>query len=85
MIFLKNYDIIKQSANFTVDFLWQRPEGIYTACPSTSPEHGPIDEGTTFCNAVSREILLCVIKASETLGKDKKVDKKHHFEGVALA
>ena len=76
--FLENYvyDIIKQSANFTVDFLWQRPEGIYTACPSTSPEHGPIDEGATFCNAVAREILLCAIKASETLGKDKSQRKE---------
>ncbi|MBQ5874130.1 MAG: glycoside hydrolase family 95 protein [Bacteroidales bacterium] len=76
--FLENYvyDIIKQSANFTVDFLWQRPDGIYTACPSTSPEHGPIDEGTTFCNAVAREILLCAIKASEALGKDKSQRKK---------
>ena len=76
--FLENYvyDIIKQSANFTVDFLWQRPEGIYTACPSTSPEHGPIDQGATFCNAVAREILLCAIKASEALGKDKSQRKE---------
>ena len=76
--FLENYvyDIIKQSANFTVDFLWQRPDGIYTACPSTSPEHGPIDEGTTFCNAVAREILLCAIKASEAFGKDKSQRKE---------
>lgn len=70
------YDIIKESANFTVDYLWQRPDGIYTACPSTSPEHGPIDEGATFANAVAREILLCAIKASETLGKDKSQRKE---------
>ena len=70
------YDIIKESANFTVDYLWQRPDGIYTACPSTSPEHGPIDQGATFCNAVAREILLCAIKASETLGKDKSQRKE---------
>ena len=72
--YLKNiaYDIIKESANFTVDYLWQRPDGIYTACPSTSPEHGPIDEGATFANAVAREILLCAIKSAEILNKDKK-------------
>ena len=70
------YDIIKESANFTVDYLWQRPDGIYTACPSTSPEHGPIDEGVTFANAVAKEILLCAIKASETLGKDKSQRKE---------
>lgn len=70
------YDIIKESANFTVDYLWQSPDGIYTACPSTSPEHGPIDEGATFANAVAKEILLCAIKASETLGKDKSQRKE---------
>lgn len=76
--FLENYvyDIIKESANFTVDYLWQRPDGIYTACPSTSPEHGPIDEGATFANAVAKEILLCAIKASEILGKDKSQRKE---------
>lgn len=74
------YDIIKESANFTVDYLWQRPDGIYTACPSTSPEHGPIDEGATFANAVAREILLCAIKSAEILNKDKK--QKAEWESV---
>ena len=73
------YDIIKESANFTVDYLWQRPDGIYTACPSTSPEHGPIDQGATFCNAVAREILLCAIKASEILKKDVQQRKERRF------
>lgn len=70
------YDLIKQSANFTIDYLWQRPDGIYTACPSTSPEHGPIDEGATFVNAVAREILLCAIKSAEELNKDNEQIKE---------
>ena len=66
------YDIIKGSAEFASDYLWHRPDGVYTAAPSTSPEHGPIDEGATFAHAVIREILDDAIAASKTLGRDAK-------------
>ena len=76
--FLKEigYDIIKNSAIFTVDYLWKKPDGTYTAAPSTSPEHGPIDQGATFVHAVVREILLDAIAASEVLGVDSKLRKE---------
>ena len=76
--FLKEigYDLIKSSANFAVDYLWKRPDGSYTAAPSTSPEHGPVDQGTTFVHAVIREILLNAIDASKALGVDTKVRKQ---------
>lgn len=66
------YEAIKGSANFTADYLWCTPKGNYVACPSTSPEHGPIDAGATFAHAVAREILACAIEASEILHADKK-------------
>lgn len=69
------YDLIKSSAQFAVDYLWQKPDGTYTAAPSTSPEHGPIDEGTTFAHAVIREILLDAIAASRVLKTDS-VERK---------
>ena len=76
--FLKEtgYELIKSSANFTVDYLWHKPDGTYTAAPSTSPEHGPIDQGATFVHAVVREILLDAIQASKELGIDKKERKQ---------
>ncbi|MEG0888222.1 MAG: glycoside hydrolase N-terminal domain-containing protein [Bacteroides sp.] len=76
--FLKEtgYELIKSSAQFTVDYLWKKPDGTYTAAPSTSPEHGPIDEGTTFNHAVAREILLDAIAASKVLGVDSKERKE---------
>lgn len=76
--FLRNtlYDIIKQSANFAVDYLWHKPDGTYTAAPSTSPEHGPIDEGVTFVHAVIREILLDAIAASKVLQVDEVARKQ---------
>ena len=73
--FLKEtgYEIIKSSAIFATDYLWKREDGSYTAAPSTSPEHGPIDQGATFVHAVVREILLDAIAAAKTLGTDKKL------------
>uniref|UniRef100_UPI0040294A98 glycosyl hydrolase family 95 catalytic domain-containing protein n=1 Tax=Prevotella sp. TaxID=59823 RepID=UPI0040294A98 len=72
--FLANeaYDIIKGSARFATDYLWRRKDGIFTAAPSTSPEHGPVDEGATFAHAVVREILTYAIEASKVLGCDTK-------------
>ena len=72
--FLANeaYDIIKGSARFATDYLWRRKDGIFTAAPSTSPEHGPVDEGATFAHAVVREILTDAIEASKVLGRDTK-------------
>lgn len=76
--FLKEvgYDLIKSSAQFAVDYLWHKPDGTYTAAPSTSPEHGPIDQGATFVHAVVREILLNAIDASKVLGVDSKERKQ---------
>lgn len=76
--FLKEtgYELIKSSADFAVDYLWHKPDGTYTAAPSTSPEHGPVDQGATFVHAVVREILLDAIEASKVLGVDKKERKQ---------
>lgn len=64
------YPVLKECAQFCEDFLWEKPDGTLTAAPSTSPEHGPVDEGTTFTHAVIREVLLDAVAAAETLGMD---------------
>ena len=64
------YEVLRSSARFTVDYLWHKPDGSYTAAPSTSPEHGPVAEGTTFSHAVAREILLDAAATAEVLGVD---------------
>ena len=66
------YELISSSADFAVDCLWRKPDGTYTAAPSTSPEHGPVDEGATFAHAVVREILTDAIKASRVLRTDEE-------------
>ena len=70
------YPLIRESALFTVDYLWHRPDGSYTAAPSTSPEHGPIDQGATFVHAVVRDILGAAIEASRVLKCDAKERKQ---------
>ena len=76
--FLKDigYELIKSSAQFAVDYLWHKPDGTYTAAPSTSPEHGPIDQGATFVHAVIREILHNAIDASKVLKVDTQERKQ---------
>ena len=76
--FLKEvgYDIIKSSAIFAMDYLWKKEDGTYTAAPSTSPEHGPIDQGATFVHGVVREIMHNAIDASKALGVDSKLRKE---------
>lgn len=65
------YEILRSSARFTEDCIWRKPDGTCTAAPSTSPEHGPVDEGTTFSHAVAREILSDAAAAAEILGMDE--------------
>ena len=66
------YGLIAGSADFACDMLWKHPDGYYTAAPSTSPEHGPVDAGATFVHAVVRDILMDAIAAAEVLGRDEE-------------
>lgn len=74
------YPLMKGCALFCEDFLWRKPDGTLTAAPSTSPEHGPVDEGTTFTHAVIREILQNCIDAAEVLHVD--ADEVKIWKGI---
>ena len=69
------YPIIKASANFAADLL-TLSDGEYTVSPSYSPEHGGCDRGTTYANAVTREILTDAIKAARILDTDPQSVKE---------
>lgn len=58
------FPIMREAALFCEDYLWRRPDGHLVAAPSTSPEHGLVDEGVTFAHAVIRELLLDCISAA---------------------
>lgn len=74
------YPLMKGCALFCEDFLWRKPDGTLTAAPSTSPEHGPVDEGTTFTHAVIREILQNCIDAAGVLHVD--ADEVKIWKGI---
>lgn len=74
------WPLLRESARFTVDFLWKRPDGWYAAVPSTSPEHGPVDDGVTFQHAVAREILADALAAADVLGKSD--EETRSWQGV---
>ena len=65
------YDLLADAADFCCDFLWKHPDGYYTAAPSTSPEHGPVDAGATFVHAVAKEALYGAVAASTVLHTDE--------------
>lgn len=79
------YPVLKECANFCCDYLWQKADGTLTAAPSTSPEHGPVDEGTTFTHAVIREVLHEACLAADTLGIDAADITTWHSNLQALA
>ena len=64
------YELIAGAADFSCDMLWKHPDGYWTAAPSTSPEHGPVEAGATFVHAVVLELLMDAIEASEVLDCD---------------
>ncbi len=66
----EGYPIIRDAARFACDFLWHKADGTYTSAPSTSPEHGDVDDGATFAHAVVRELLADAVKAAQVLGAD---------------
>lgn len=66
----QTYPVIKGSADFAADLL-SDVDGKLTTIPSYSPEHGTADIGSTYANAVAREILLAAAEAATTLGVDE--------------
>ena len=74
------YGLIAGAADFSCDMLWKHPDGYFTAAPSTSPEHGPVDAGATFVHAVVLEVLMDAIEASEVLDCD--ADRRAQWQEV---
>lgn len=80
-----NYDILKGSAQFYLDYLVQDDNSPYLImCPSTSPENSYFYEGgkyaisknATMDATIARQILSIVVKANEILGGDDEFAKQ---------
>ena len=68
----RNFGLLKGAADFTLGMLWKSQDGNLSVSPSTSPEHGPVDKGATFANAVAREILSGAARAADILSCEKE-------------
>lgn len=81
-IFLKNnYETIKESVQFFLDFLIETKEGHLVTCPSSSPENTyilPNGESGTLCfgpsmdNQILDALFSCCIEASKILSIDEE-------------
>lgn len=70
------WPIIKGTADFLVDYLYELPTGELSSTPSWSPEHGPISIGATADIAMAREALQGALIAADVLGiQDANVDQ----------
>ena len=76
------YPIIAESADFTVDQL-VRVDDRYTWSPSYSPEHGIADGGSTYANAVAREIFKTAIEAAREAGVEPNMQWQERLDSLA--
>lgn len=77
-VFLKNeaYPVMKQSAQFFVDFLIKDPKtGWLISTPSNSPENGGLVAGPTMDHQIIRTLFKNCISAAEQLGSDAEFRK----------
>lgn len=63
---INTWPIVKESADFALALLTPY-QGYLTVAPSYSPEHGGCDVGTTYANAVVRELLSAALSAAKDL------------------
>ena len=76
--YLKNvaYPVMKEAAQFWIDYLIPDEDGYLASCPSYSPEHGGISKGAMMDQEIAWDILNNCVKAADVLGIDDDFTKK---------
>ncbi|WP_026811041.1 glycosyl hydrolase family 95 catalytic domain-containing protein [Arenibacter latericius] len=72
----KGYPIMKEAAQFWLDYLTKDEDGYLVSSPSYSPEHGGISTGAYMDIEIAWDIFTNCIKATEVLGEDKEFKEK---------
>ena len=65
------YPAMKEVCEFWFDQLIKRPDGTLVTPPSLSPEHGPIEAGTSFDQQMVWDLFNNTIEAADALGCDR--------------
>lgn len=86
MDFLREqYDVMREAAEFFLDYLIENHKGELVTCPSVSPENtfiaengekGSVCMGPTMDTQILRELFTAVIKSGEALGIDKSFGER---------
>jgi alpha-L-fucosidase 2 len=66
------YPVLKESCEFWIDRLKQRPDGTLVTPDGWSPEHGPAEEGVTYDQMIIYDLFTNTIEAADVLGDDKE-------------
>ena len=72
----KGYPIMKEAAQFWLDYLTKDEDGFLISSPSYSPEHGGISTGAYMDIEIAWDIFTNCIKACEELGLDNGFKEK---------
>lgn len=81
----ERYDVMKEAAEFFVDFLIENEKGELVTSPSTSPENtyiaengeqGSVCMGPTMDTQILRELFTAIIESGKILGIDKEFGEK---------
>ncbi|MBC8769103.1 glycoside hydrolase N-terminal domain-containing protein [Arenibacter sp. BSSL-BM3] len=73
---VKGYPIMKEAAQFWLDYLTKDKDGFLVSSPSYSPEHGGISTGAYMDIEIAWDIFTNSIKACEELGVDNRFKEK---------
>ncbi len=76
----KAYPIMKEAAEFWVDYLGKDPDGYWVSSPSYSPEHGGISTGAYMDIQIVHDLFTNTIEAAKILEVD--TDFREQLESI---
>jgi len=71
--YLKNvtYPVLKETCEFWEDHLKALPDGKLVVPDGWSPEHGPTEDGVSYCQEIIRDLFDNYLAAGDALGVDR--------------
>ncbi len=66
------YPVLKETCEFWEDHLKELPDGRLVVPDGWSPEHGPTEDGVSYCQEIVWDLFNNYVEASAVLGVDKE-------------
>jgi len=74
------YPVLKETCEFWEDHLKQLPDGRWVVPHGWSPEHGPTEDGVSYCQEIVWDLFNNYVHAADALGLDR--DYRDHIAGL---